>query len=119
MSDSINAMTVKTEDELEHILSSLGFKTRHYDRLDFTVIRRVTKEFANEPCRCIIAQDNNLASHSLVVVEDNMFCVCYYDFPNDLFRVWEELRGDVSLSTLREVIVASTIEEEIIKKLGY
>ena len=49
MSDSINAVTIKTEGELARILSSLGFQTRHYDRLEFTVIRRVTKEFTNEP----------------------------------------------------------------------
>jgi hypothetical protein len=119
MSNSINAITIKTEDDLDVLLSSMGYKTCHYDRMDLTIIRKVTKKFTNEPCRSITAQDNNLESHVLVIVEDNEFCVYYYDFPNDLFRFWGNLSGDVSPATLQELIKAATTEEEILKKLGY
>lgn len=104
---------------MARIITKLGFISRPETFANYKVIRKVSADFTNEPRVSLIAQDNNLDSHSFVTVEVSAFFVYYYDDPNDLFRVWDELHGNVQLSVLREIILSAMTNESLMKRLGY
>lgn len=115
----INPNSINTQESLDKLIARLGFISRTEIFANYKVIRKASIDFTNEPRVSLIAQDNNLDNHSFVAVEDSAFFVYYYDDPNDLYRIWDELRNNVQLSVLRETILSAMTNESLLKRLGY
>jgi hypothetical protein len=117
--DGVNPVSIATQAELTELLTGLGFVSQPVTRSPIVVLRRTPSDFKDEPRRNLMAQANNLTNHSMVIVEDSAFVIYYYDEPNDLYRIWDELRGNVQFTVLRETIVAAMTIETVMKRLGY
>jgi len=117
--ETINPTSITTQAELEELLIKIGFSSHPVMRSSIVVMRKSKSEFKDEPRRNLIAQDNNLTNHSMVIIDDSAFAIYYYDEPNDLYRIWDELRSDVKLSELRDAITSAMTIELVMKRLGY
>src|SRR5262245_48069401 len=102
----LNPATITTNEELERLLSQLGFRTQPGD-YHRTPIQKST------PSRCIMAQENDLFSHVAVAVEHEQFWIFFFNELNQWFSNYEQLAGEVSAALLRETILKASRWEDI------
>ncbi len=113
----IDPASIQTSEMLTNFLAGMGFKSRPVPEADNRVRIQHHTKAASPLQRYLLAQDNEeLQSHAVVSIENNQFCVYYYQMENDLFRVWETFSGTVEVTKLRNTISSAMTEKEILKR---
>ena len=108
------------ENQLQNILSEMGYKARHAQFKNSKIVRgNSSEDFTDEPCLWLMAQENNLESHCVISIEDHVLYVYCYDDYNDIFRVWDRFETKVAVSDLSKTINLATNIELVLKKLDY
>ena len=113
----MNTSVITNNSELAEFLHKLGFRTRQFKSIN-KIIPQVPRKFTEEYLCWLVAQDNDLDSHSLISIEENSLVVYYYDEGNDLYRVWEIFSGEIELSIFRDSILAAMTNEGLRSRFG-
>lgn len=117
--NTINPTKILTEEELNNLLSELGYKTRSVPFGEKRIFREHAGVFKDEPRRYIVAQDNEIESHAVIIVENEALYIYWYNPYDDVYEVWEKLSGDLERSRIKEVIRSATTIADIKKRFPW
>jgi hypothetical protein len=94
--NTINPQKILTQNHLEKYLKKIGFKTKPATFKNIVMIRDVPMKFTDEPVVWLPSDENNLELECVVSIENSSIYIYYYEFHNDLFRVWNKFQSEIS-----------------------
>lgn len=115
MTKNIDLRQIETDDDLAKVLKSLGFESQKNLWTNSILCER---KLTSQPQRIILAQDNNLESHAVVIANNGVLYLYYYDESDDLFKEWIRLSGEVHPNLLRDNLNTATTLEGIKKRFA-
>lgn len=101
-------------------MSQLGFSSEGIQSESF---RRITvggsPEYAQSViCRFIRNQNDEAKVPVIVSIERDAFVIYGYDWTEVLYRIWKELRGDVSDRQLRDMILEASLTTNVTNRIS-
>ena len=109
----LNAQNVTTEEELDTLLSRMGFFTKPV-RFSLRQRLHLTPDESHRPlCRYIEAERNGLEGPVVVAVRSSTLEVYFYEDVNYAFHIWERLGESTSDEQLRKAIFEASSTEAI------
>ena len=112
----INSTEISTQNQLEKYLNRIGFKTKPATFKNIIIVRDTPTKFTDEPVLWLPAMENKLELECVISIEQNALYIYYYEFFNDLFKVWDRYQTEISEEELRATIVHVTQIENLTKK---
>lgn len=115
--ERIHLASLTTEKKLADFLADIGYisKTIPYES-NVVIVRK--GGFTGQLQRYLFSTDNpGFQSHAIVSIENGTLCVYYYQAENDLFRIWDQLKGDyIEIERIKSIIHSATTADEILKR---
>jgi len=117
--ETVNPIRIKTEKDLEVVLTNLGYIARPVPFKNVNVIRDVSDHFNREPCLWLMAEENDLDAPCIISAENRAIYIYHYDDYNDLFRVWNKFTEEIKVEDFVKAIKSATDHNQRKKRLGY
>jgi hypothetical protein len=105
-----------TQNDLEECLRQIGFKPEPALFKNIIIMRDVAEKFVGEPCVWLEMSKNKLELDCVVSVEDQKICVYYYEFHNDLFRLWCKFSSEISGDELAKTIRSASNRKQVMER---